>query len=84
MGIRRKIALWIDPSINELEMTKRGLDGLALSESRRADSNLKLCNEWETLARRRAIALMNISSMRTPNCANIGKRMASIAEGALK
>lgn len=92
MGIRRKIALWIDPAGGRevkqyVEESQRLCDEqanriIALGEKVEYWENS--ADKWADKATRRGEALSSIIALKTPNCANIGKRMASIAEEALK
>lgn len=74
MSIRLKIAQWLAPGVfRRMEALEELKDVLQLNHKMAV-----------LLALDRGVALRNIAALRTPSCAHIGKRMADIAETALR
>jgi hypothetical protein len=76
MSIRTKIAKWLAPELVSWEKTAQKWE----------DSTYKwvsLATMFEKRLAHRERALRNIIALRTPSCANVGRRMADIAEAAL-
>lgn len=80
MSIRIRLAKWLAP---EMERERQGMSVIAdewRSHAKRlANSHKKAAVE----AGDYASALRNIIALKTPSCANVGRRMADIAEAAL-
>ncbi len=74
MSIRIKIAKWLAP-----EWDREFWEGDALLAKVVDDRNEFLRSYVD-----RGQALRNIIALKTPKCAHIGKRMADIAEAAIK
>ena len=79
--LRIRIARWLAPEVFR-EIDHARMQVSLIDESRdmwQERANFSL-NKVASLRR----ALRNIASLRTPSCAHIGKRMADIADAALK
>ena len=74
MSISIKIAQWLAPQVFE-----RASDLCNRSEYLAAQTRTLI-----TETDKQRLALRQIISLRTPNCAHVGKRMAEIAEAAIK
>lgn len=74
MSLRLRIAKWLAPELVEkVENLQRSVYWWQDLCGRRTEALIE-----------RNVALGNIAALRTPNCASIGKRMADIAEEALR
>ncbi len=74
MSIRIKIAKWLAPNVFDSNDVLRSI----------AQRNIKIASQALNRELKYARALHGIASLRTPSCAHIGKRMADIADAALK
>lgn len=74
MSIRHTVARWLYPEVFRANEWLR----------ENAEQWQANADKWSVKAMKRGTALRNISSLRTPSCAHIGKRMADIADAALK
>lgn len=81
MTLRLKVAKWLAPELaEEIDNRRKHIAWL----ERSLDNQSDLVTRFSHAHHRQSVALRNIAALRTPSCASIGKRMADIAETALR